>query len=86
MRNASAADVANSEGEQSFQNEALPLVPPRRRRGRPRAATTQGQEQQPQVEHEVLEIDLIAFVAGMAGINQGLYALNQAMPLVQQML
>ena len=27
-----------------------------------------------------------AFAAGMAGINQGLVALNQAMPLVQQML
>ena len=27
-----------------------------------------------------------AFATGMAGINQGLAALNQVMPLVQQML
>ena len=31
-------------------------------------------------------MDPVAFAAGMARINQGLAALNQAMPLVQQML
>ena len=31
-------------------------------------------------------MDSAAFAIGMVGINQGLAALNQAMPLVQQML
>ena len=31
-------------------------------------------------------MDPVTFVAGMVGINQGLAALNQAMPLVHQML
>ena len=31
-------------------------------------------------------MDPTAFAAGMAGINQGLAAQNQAMPVVQQML
>ena len=31
-------------------------------------------------------MDPTVFAAGMAGINQGLIALNQVMPLVQQIL
>ena len=43
-------------------------------------------EQEPRAEHEIPVEGQTAFAAGMAGINQGLAALNQAMPLVQQML
>lgn len=85
VRNALTIEAAD-DGEQSFQGEAHPPAPPRRRRGRPRSVVASEQEQQLQVEPEALELDPTAFVAGMAGINQGLVALNQAMPLVQQML
>ena len=50
-------------------------------RGRARAAAAKQPDQLP----PELEIPA-AFATGMAGINQGLAALNQAMPLVQQML
>ena len=39
-----------------------------------------------QVEPKAPKMDPVAFVARMAGINQGLTALNQAIPLVQHML
>ena len=45
-----------------------------------RAATAQPDQLPPEPEVPV------AFAIGMAGINQGLVALNQAKPLVQQML
>ena len=78
---------AVEEGEQSFHGE-VPPIPPRKRkgRGRPRAAVAQEVEQEPPVEQEALEVDPTVFAAGMVRINQGLATLNQAMPLVQQML
>ena len=83
-RNAPTAEVAEGD-EQSFQGEAPP-TPLHRRRGRPRVVAAQEQEQYPWVEQEAPELDPIAFVASMIGINQGLAALNQAIPVVQQML
>ena len=50
-----------------------------------RAAAAQQHDQLPP-EPEIPAVDLAAFATGMADINQGLAALNQAMPLVQQML
>ena len=74
--------------DQSIQDEVPPA--PRRRgrgrgRGRVRAAAAQQPDQLPP-ELEIPAVDPAAFATGMAGINQGLVALNQAMPLVQQML
>ena len=81
-----AADV----DEQSFQDEALAPAPRRRERcrgrGRPRAAVAQELEQEPPVELVAPEVDPVAFATGMTSINQGLAALNQAMPLVQHMI
>ena len=73
------------EGEHSFQGE-VPPEPPRSRRGRsrPRMAPAQEIEQEPATETP--QVDPVVFSAGMTGINQGLVAMNQAMPLVQQML
>ena len=84
-RTAPAAEAAHNDDEQSFQDEAPnpPLAPPVRRKGRPRATAAQRREQQPQAKQVALEIDPIVFAAGMARIDQGLAALNQAMPLVQ---
>ena len=64
--------------DQSVQDEIPPA--PRRRgqgrgRGRVRAATAQ-QPDQPPPEPEISVVDLAAFATGMAGINQGLAALN----------
>ena len=90
-RDAPAAEAAD-EAEQSFQDEALAPAPRRRGRrrrrgrGRPRMAPAQEIEQELAVEPEAPQVDPAVFAAGMAGINQGLAALNQAMPLVQQML
>ena len=82
-QNVPAAEPAE-EGEHSFQGEVPPEQPRRRRgRGRPRMAPAQEIEQEPAVEPEAPQVDPVVFVAGMAGINQGLAALNQAMPLVQ---
>ena len=87
-RDAPAAEAAD-EAEQSFQDEALAPAPRRRGRrrcrgrGRPRMAAAQEIEQEPVVEPEAPQVDLTIFAAGMTGINQGLAALNQAMPLVQ---
>ena len=66
----------------------VPPDPPRRRRGkgRPRATVAPEVEQEPRVEHEVPVEGQAAFAAGMAGINQGLATLSQAMPLVEHML
>ena len=50
-----------------------------------RAAAAQQPDQLPP-EPEIPAVDPAAFATGMVGINQGLAALNQAMPLVQQML
>ena len=56
-------------------------------RGRPRAAAAQEVEQEhPPVEQEAPEVDPTTFAVSMAGINQGFATLNQAIPLVQQML
>ena len=84
-RHAPAAEAAD-EDEQSFQDEVY-IPAPRRRgrgrgrgRGRPRVAEAQGIEPEPADEPVVPELDP---AAGMAGINQGLVALNQAIPLVQ---
>ena len=49
-------------------------------------APAQEIEQELAVEPEAPQVDPAIFAAGMIGINQGLAALNQAMPLVQQML
>ena len=90
-QDAPAAEAAD-EAEKSFQDEALALAPRRRGRGRgqgrgrPRMAPAQEIEQEPTVEPEAPQVDPTVFVAGMVGINQGLAALNQAIPLVQQML
>ena len=74
-------------GEHSLQGE-VPPDPPRRRRGkgRPRATVAPEVEQEPIVEHEVPVEGQAAFAAGMAGINQALVTLSQAMPLVEHML
>ena len=79
-RTAPAAEAAHNDDDQSFQAEAP--APPVRRRGRPRAVAQRQTLEQP-VEPVALEIDPTVFAVGMAGINQGLVALNQAMPLVQ---
>ena len=86
-QNASATEVVE-EGEQSYQGE-VPPAPPHRRKGRGRFRADAAQEveqEQPPVEQESPKVDPVVFVAGMVGINQGFEALNQAMPLVQQML
>ena len=90
-QNAPAAGAAN-EDEQSFQDEFF-IPAPRHRgrgrgrgRGRPRVA--EAQEVEPELADEPVapEVDHVAFAASMTGINQGLATLNQAMPLVQQIL
>ena len=70
-QNALAAKVVE-EGEQSYHGE-VPPIPPRRRRGRgrPRAVVAQEVEQEPPVEQKAPKVDLVIFVAGMVGINQG---------------
>ena len=57
------------EGEQSFHGE-VPPVPPRRRRGRgrPRAVVAQEVEQEPLVEWEAPQVDLVVFTAVMVRI------------------
>ena len=91
MRRARAAPAAHAAygneigDDQSVQDEIPPA--PRRRgqgrgRGRVRAAAAQQPDQLPP-EPEIPAVDPAAFATGMAGINQGLAALNQVMPLVQ---
>ena len=87
-RHAPAAEAAD-EDEQSFQDEIF-IPAPRRRgrsrgrgRGRPRVIEAQGVEPELADEPVAPEVDPVVFAASMAGINQGLAALNQAMPLVQ---
>ena len=90
-RNAPAADAAD-EDEQPFQDEVFVPAPRRRGRGRgrgsgrPRVVEAQEVDPEPAAEPVAPEVDPAAFVAGMDGINQELAALNQVMPLVQQML
>ena len=85
-QNFPAAEPAEK-GEHSLQGEVPPDPPCRRRgKGRPRATVAPEVEQEPRVEHEVPVEGQAAFAAGMAGINQGLAALSQAMPLVEHML
>ena len=67
--------------DQSVQDE-IPPVPRRRGRGRGRGRVRAAAAQQPDQLPPEPEI-LAAFAMGMAGINQGLAALNQVMPLVQ---
>ena len=87
-RAASAADTAfeNDIGDDQSVQDEIPPTPRRsgwgRGRGRVRAAAAQQPDQLPP-EPEIPAVDLAAFATGMAGINQGLAALNQAMPLVQ---
>ena len=94
MRRARAAPAADAAFENEIGNDQLvqdeiPPAPRRRGRGRGRgrvrAAATQQPDQLPP-EPEIPAVDPTAFATGMAGINQSLVALNQAMPLVQQML
>ena len=90
MRQARAAPAADAVFEddigddQSVQNEIPPAPRYRGRgtdRGRARAAAAQ-QPDQPPIKLEISTVDPAAFTTGMAGINQGLAALNQAMPLM----
>ena len=85
-QNFPAAEPAE-EGKHFLQGE-VPPDPPRRRRGkgRPRAVVAPEVDQEPRVEHDVPVEGQTAFTAGMAGINQGLATLSQAMPLVEHML
>ena len=84
-RNAPAAQAADG-NEQSFQDKVFIPAPRYRCRGRgggmPRVAEDQEVEPEPADEPIAPEVDPAAFAAGMTGINQGLAALNQAMPLV----
>ena len=67
-QNALTAEVVE-EGEQSFHGEVPPIPPHRRRgRGRPRAAITQEVEQEPLVEWEAPQVDLVVFTAVMVRI------------------
>ena len=90
-RAAPATDAAfeNEIGDDQSVQDEIPPIPRRRGRGRgrgkARAAAAQ-QPDQPPPEPEIPVVDQEAFATGMAGINQGLEALNQAIPLVQQML
>ena len=79
-QNAPATEAA-VEDEQSFQDKIF--VPAPRCRGRPRVAEAQEVEPEPADEPIAPEVDPAVFAAGMAGINQGLAALNKAMPRVQ---
>ena len=80
MRRAHAAPAADAAFEneigdyQSVQDE-IPPAPQRRGRGRVRAAAAQQPDQLPP-EPEIPAVDPAAFATGMAGINQGLAALN----------
>ena len=69
-----------------FREKFFPIHPAERGKGRPRATVAPEVEQEPRVEHEVPVEGQAAFAAGMAGINQGLATLSQAMPLVEHML
>ena len=90
MRRARAAPAADAVFEdefgddQSVQDE-IPPAPRRRGRGRGRGRVRAAAAQQHDPLPPEPEIPA-AFATGMAGINQGLAALNQAIPLVQQML
>ena len=90
-RDAPAAEAAD-DAEQSFQDEVFVPAPRRIGRGRgrgrvrPQPTVAPEVEQETPVEPEAPQVDPAVFAAGMAGINQSLAALNQAMPLVQQML
>ena len=57
-----------------------------RGRGRPRVAVAREVEPEPADEPISPEVDPAAFAPSMTYINQGLETLNQAIPLVQQML
>ena len=90
-RDALAAEAAD-EVEQSFQDEAFVPAPWRRGKGRgrgrvrPQPIAAPEVEQEPLVEPEAPEVGPTIYAAGIVGINQGLAALNRAMPLVQQKL
>ena len=78
--------------EQYFQDEALAPAPRHRGRGRgrgrvrPQPVAAPEVEQEPLAGPEVPEVSPAVYAVGIAGINQSLAALNQAMPLVQQIL
>ena len=86
MRRACAAPAADAafeneiDDDQSVQDE-IPPAPRRRGRGRGRGRVRAAAAQQPDQLPPELEIPA-TFATGMAGINQGLAALNQVMPLV----
>ena len=86
-RAAPAADAAfeNEIGDDQSVQDEIPPAPRRRGRGRGRGRVRAAAAQQPDQlppEPEISAMVLAAFATGMAGINQGLAALNQAMPLV----
>ena len=86
-RAAPAADAAfeNEIGDDQSVQDEIPPAPRRRGRGRGRGRVRAAAAQQPNQLPPEPEISA-AFATGMAGINQGLAALNQARPVVQQML
>ena len=91
VRAAPTADAAfeNDIGDDQSVQDKIPPAPRRRGRGRGRGRAKVAAAQQPDQlppEPEIPAVDPTAFATGMADINQGLAALNQAMPLVQQML
>ena len=83
-RTAPAVDAAyeNEIGDNQSVQDEIPPAPRRRGRGRGRGRVRAAAAQQPDQLPPEPEIPA-AFATGMAGINQGLAALNQAMPLVQ---
>ena len=95
MRRARAAPAADAAFEddigenQSVQDE-ISLAPRLRGRGRgrvrPQPVAAPEVEQEPLVEPEAPEVDPAVYAADIVGINQGLAAFNQTMPLVRQML
>ena len=74
-RNAPTAEAADKD-EQPFQDKVFVPAPRCRGRGRPRIAGAQEVEPELADEPVAPEVDPAAFVAGVAGINQGLAALN----------
>ena len=86
MRRARAAPATDAAYENKIGNnqsvkDEIPPAPQRRGRGRGRGRVRAAAAQQPDQLPPEPEVPA-AFATGMAGINQGLAALNQAMPLV----
>ena len=80
-RAAPAADAAfeNDFGDDQSVHDEIPPAPRRRGRGRGRGRVRAAAARQPDQlspEPEIPAVDPAAFATGMAGINQGLAALN----------